>query len=404
MRSSFLVAGLLLLFGAEVLSVYSLLPFTDIQEKEVLAITYFFHHHILWLRILALALIAYPVYYIIRYKRVWQKLLLLPVLAGYAMVYYYFNVYTAPKEVYQPVQVKTFAPKNQNRINNNKLVIGVMINGVAKAYPVQIISYHHQVADSVGGTPVIITYCSLCRSARVYSSVVEGKPDDFVLMGLNKFNSVFEDRATKSWWQQETGIAIAGPMKGKKLEEIPSQQVTLSGWLKEYPDALVMQPDSNYLAAYGLADDDRAYFRSKYMGSNAADYKAKSLVVGVLYNGNAKAYDWDVLTNTRFIEDSLPGAPLLLTLETDNTSFHAWERDVKGQVLQFERIVNTSEIKDINTQSTWDMQGVCIGGALQGTKLKALPSYLETWKSWSGFHPKTEMYKGFKTTSSLIHF
>ena len=90
-----MVAGILLLFGAEVLSKYSLLPVTDIQEKEAVAIAYFFHHNIFLLRLLAVALIFYPAYYILRYKRIWQKLLL-PVIAAYAAVYYYFNVYMAP--------------------------------------------------------------------------------------------------------------------------------------------------------------------------------------------------------------------------------------------------------------------------------------------------------------------
>ncbi|TKK65970.1 DUF3179 domain-containing protein [Ilyomonas limi] len=402
MRVFFLVAGLLLLFGTEVWGVYSLMPFTDIQEKETTAITYFFHHNILWLRVLALVLIAYPVYYIVRYKKIWQKLLLLPVFAGYVIVFYYFNYYMAPAQIYQPVQVKTFAPKNRNKISSDKLVIGVAMNGIAKAYPIQIVGYHHQVADTIGGTPVLITYCTLCRSARVYNAVVEGKPANFVLMGLNNFNSVFEDKATKSWWQQETGVAIAGPMKDKKLEEIPSRQVTLSSWFKEYPEAVIMQPDSNYLAAYGLANNDRAYFRLKYMQANAEEYKSKSLVIGVLYNGYAKAYDWEALTATRFLEDSLPDVSVLLTLETDNASFHLWNRKVKGYVLHFERIGNTGNIRDVNTQSTWNMQGACIDGALQGTQLEELQSYLETWKSWNAFHPRTEMYKDKEAETSFI--
>lgn len=384
--------GLLLLFGAEVLSRYFLLPFTDIQEKDGVAISYFFYHNILWLRILALLLLAYPVYSIIKEKKRAQMPWLVAIVVGYAIVFYYFNFYMAVVKIYQPVQVKTFAPKTQNRIGNDKLVIGVEINGVAKAYPLQILGYHHQVADSIGGTPVVVTYCTLCRSARVFSSEIEGKPAGFVLLGLNKFNSVFEDEATKSWWQQETGDAIAGRMKGKALKEIPSHQVTLSTWFKEHPGALVMQPDSNYTAAYALASDDKAFFRLKYMQVNEAGYKAKSLVVGILCNGQAKAYDLDALSYAKYIEDSLSGVPVLLTLETDNASFHAWNRTVKGQRLHFEKNAATNEIKDVNTQSTWNMQGTCTKGSSQGTQLQELQAYLETWKSWSSFHPESKLY------------
>lgn len=38
------------------------------------------------------------------------------------------------------------------------LVIGVMVNGEAVAYPVSQLAYHHVVNDSVGGVPIVATY------------------------------------------------------------------------------------------------------------------------------------------------------------------------------------------------------------------------------------------------------
>ena len=158
-----------------------------------------------------------------------------------------------------------------------------------------------------------------------------------------------------------------------------------------------MQPDTNYLAAYGLQHADKAFFRLKYLQANAADYKSQSLVIGVLNNGNAKAYDWDLINYKRLIEDSFSGVPVLLTLEPDNTSFHVWNRNVKGVILNFIRVGDTGEMKDVNTQSTWNKQGTCINGKLQGTQLKELQSYLETRKSWNTFHPGATTYKDGST-------
>lgn len=392
MRQFLFVAGILLLFATEILSKYSLMPFTEIQEKDAVAISYFFQHNIFGLRILSLLLIGYPVYYIVRYKKLWQKLLLFPLLASYVAVVYYFVFYMAAIEVYQPMQLKTFAQKNKNSVPIDKMVIGVVINGVAKAYPIQILGYHHQVADVIGGTAVIITYCTLCRSARVYSSLIDGKPAEFGLIGLNKFNSVLEDKATGSWWQQETGVAIQGPMKDQKLNEISSHQLALSSWLKQYPAALIMQPDTNYLAAYGLQTNDKEFLRFKYNQGNATDYKLQSSVIGILVNGNAKAYDWDLLNAGKIITDSFFGVSILLTLEPDNTSFHVWNRTVNGNVLTFEKGINPGEIVDVTTRSVWNKHGACISGTLQGMQLEELQSYLETWKSWNTFHPQTATY------------
>ena len=66
---------------------------------------------------------------------------------------------------------------------------------------------------------------------------VNGKKESFRLVGMDHFNAMFEDKTTKSWWYQATGEAIAGPLKNKTLTEIPSQQMTLSAWLRQYPNS-----------------------------------------------------------------------------------------------------------------------------------------------------------------------
>ena len=105
---------------------------------------------------------------------------------------------------YQP-SIKNFSSGSGNTIDSNKLVIGIDIHGESRAYPIQIIGYHHQVKDTVGNTPVMITYCTVCRTGRVYSPVVNGKLENFRLVGMDHFNAMFEDETTKSWWQQATG-------------------------------------------------------------------------------------------------------------------------------------------------------------------------------------------------------
>ncbi len=59
---------------------------------------------------------------------------------------------------------------------------------------------------------------------------------------MDHFSAMFEDAATKSWWRQVTGVAVAGPLKGKQLAEIPSSQLTLAAWMDQYPQSRVFQP------------------------------------------------------------------------------------------------------------------------------------------------------------------
>jgi hypothetical protein len=74
---------------------------------------------------------------------------------------------------YQP-KTKSFASATDFASDTSMLVIGVALNGEAKAYPIQVIGYHHQVRDTVGGLPVMVTYCTVCRTGRVFSPVING--------------------------------------------------------------------------------------------------------------------------------------------------------------------------------------------------------------------------------------
>ncbi len=131
-----------------------------------------------------------------------------------------FNM-AADHMFYQPGKL-ILADSATNKIGLEKLVIGVEKNGVAKAYPIQLIGYHHQVRDTLGKDQVMITYCTVCRTGRVFQPFVYGKPEVFRLVGMDHFNAMFEDVTTGSWWRQATGEAVAGPMAGDAILPRPT--------------------------------------------------------------------------------------------------------------------------------------------------------------------------------------
>jgi hypothetical protein len=390
MKRWLLIAGILLLFATEILRVYFIMPFPGSQHADTIGFAYFIDHNRIWLRILGALLISYPLYDYWRRSKRFVGFFLLALL--YAVVFYFFNYrFEADKMFYQPGS-KRFAGASANTIGLNKLVIGVVINNEAKAYPIQLIGYHHQVRDTIGNTPVMITYCTVCRTGRVFSPLVRGKAEDFRLVGMDHFNAMFEDVDTKSWWQQATGVAIAGPLKGTRLQEIPSTQSTLGEWLRQYPDAQVFQPDTTYAKRYaGLADYDDGLIKSGLEHRDTASWRAKSWVVGVRSVAGAKAYDWNDLLRHTLIQDTIGALPIALVL-ADSTVFHTWNRSVAGQTLQLERVPGQPLLRDGNTGSLWNAEGLCVEGTLKGRQLQAVQCYQEFWHSWSYFHPETTRY------------
>jgi Protein of unknown function (DUF3179) len=393
MKRSMLIIGLLLLFAAEISRVYYIMPFPGSQKADTIGFAYWLGRNIVWIRIVLLLLIAYPLIQIFQRNKLWKKILLALVLAVYGVIFFFFNFrFEADKMFYQPKH-KNFSLANKNGADT-VLVIGVAINGEAKAFPIQIIGYHHQVRDTIGNTPAIITYCTVCRTGRVFSPVVNGKPETFRLVGMDHFNAMFEDATTKSWWQQATGVAIAGPLKGQSLAEIPSQQLSLAAWLRLYPNSTVLEPDSSYKKRYkGLEGYNKGTIDGSLEKRDSGSWQFKSWVVGVVHQHAARAYDWNDLVKKEIIEDSLAGMPVILALENDTASFHVWSREVNSQTLHFEKNKVQNTLTDTNTHSVWNMNGTCMEGTLKDSQLKTIQAYQEFWHSWKNFHPATSTYK-----------
>jgi hypothetical protein len=315
----------------------------------------------------------------------------------YAVVFYFFNYsFESDKMFAQPGQL-SFADTTGNKIPEDRLVIGVVVNNEARAYPIQLIGYHHQVRDTLGKTPIMVTYCTVCRTGRVYSPLVHGRPETFRLVGMDHFNAMFEDDRTKSWWQQATGVAVAGPLKGEQLAEVPSAQYTLSGWLRLHPASRVMQPDPADTAHYAkLLRYDDGTIEGSLEHRDSLSWKPKSWVIGVVAGNEARAYDWNFLVLHPLTQDSIGGLPTLIYIyHSEPRNFHVWSRIVDGKPMSFEaaqgELLN-GDLTDVSTHSIWDEEGLCILGPLKGRKLQPLQSYQEFWHSWSHFHPTTTRY------------
>ena len=387
-----LILLLLVLFLAEIFRVYFVMPFSGSQRNETVDIAYWLNTNIVWIRLLTLVVISIALIRVFKHGKKWEKISLSLAVLGYIPVFVLFNYRFDADKIFHPPANKSFIPAALS-VDKSKLVIGVVINGEAKAYPIQLIGYHHQVMDTVGNEPVIITYCTVCRTGRAYSTLVNGRHESFRLVGMDHFNAVFEDETTKTWWQQANGEAIAGPLKGSALKEIPSHQLTVDSWLRQYPNSMVMAPDPVYEERYfRLEDYDRGTMQSSLVKRDYRPWQPKSWVVGVKNEFSSRAYDWNDLVKKRVIQDSLQALPILLAIESDTTSFHVYDRRINGSVLQFSTSTSDNRFTDLNTNSTWNMDGHCIDGPLRGQRLTRVQAYNEFWHSWETFQINPKKY------------
>ena len=284
------------------------------------------------------------------------------------------------------VEVEPSKPAT-NKVGMKEQILGISHNGQAKAFPVNMLYYHHQIADEVGGHPIWPTYCGLCNSGRIYDRQVDGSALEFTLVGAVNYNATFRDHTTGSWWRQEVGDAIKGPMKGRALEDMPFEQMSLESWLSKHPESLVLQYDPTFQKQYNIRTALLNYEVSLPGWHMQA---SPPLVVGVVAGNVARAYDWNELVKRRLVEDEAGGTALLAVTDPDGDSAFVYDRTVDGTVLSFE--MAGDGMRDTGTGSSWDCFGRCTKGKLKGKSLTRLQSYKQYVRAWVTFHPDASFF------------
>jgi hypothetical protein len=159
-----------------------------------------------------------------------------------------------PKDGIPSIDKPTFKAAAEDReLTTKDPVIGLEINGDARAYPLRILIWHEIVNDVVGGMPVTVTYCPLCNSAIVFDRRVPPHVLDFGTTGkLRNSDLVMYDRQTESWWQQFTGEAIVGTLAGTELKLVPARLESFGQFKTRYPGGKVLVPTIPGCAIMGV--------------------------------------------------------------------------------------------------------------------------------------------------------
>jgi hypothetical protein len=376
------LAGLALF---EILKVFFIMPMPGSQEMDSIDVAYFLNTYRWYFRIVFILMIIAGSRSAFQVKHKWiPAVALIPVL----YVVYFFNFKMMADKMFLQPETLTFKGRTDNTLSDSTVVLAFAHQGEAKAYPLRYIVYHHQVRDTVGGKPVMITYCSVCRTGRVFEPLVKGQPENFRLVGMDHFNAMFEDNNTKSWWRQSTGEAVAGPLKGESLPELESMQLTANKFFSLYPFGSVMQAEEASKENYdSLGKFERGKSKGQLTRTDSLSWKDKSWVVGVVNeDGQSKAYDWIQLKEKRIINDAIGSTPVVIALSDDQQSFAVFERPAENDnfTIRNDTIFAGEKSFDFSGRDLSTSSG----------QLKRVKAYQEFWHSWRTFHPGTEKYSG----------
>jgi hypothetical protein len=232
----------------------------------------------------------------------------------------------------------------------------------------------------------------------VWETTVNGRQLHFHLAGINNQNFIMRDQETGSWWQQVTGEAIFGPLKGQHLRSVFHDELTFELWKREKPQGRVLRPDEAVARAgkYAPANWEERMAKVRVTTSERLDaaLEPRALVNGLTINGVSKAYPFDALLKQSPIIDDVGGVQVFIVLGDDKRSVRAYERSVDGRKLEFFVKQDASPLRlvDAETGSEWDFTGKAIGGPLSGRQLKKIAVLNDYWFDWKTYHPDTKVY------------
>lgn len=291
-------------------------------------------------------------------------------------------------------------------------VVALHIAGDARAYPLQILTWHEIVNDEVGGVPVAVTFCPLCNSAIAFDRRFDGAVLDFGVSGnLRNSDLIMYDRQTHSWWQQFTGEGIVGRYAGGQLEHLPSLLVSFADFRAAYPDGRALSRDTGFARQYGR-NPYVGYDTTKgnpFLFGGALDDRLLPVerVIAVSVNGVDAAFPLGILQEERVINYTVGGRDIVALFKfgaasaldaasiagsRDVGSAAVFDANLNGRKLTFG--VEGERIVDAETGSVWSILGSALEGELAGESLTPLVHGNHFWFAWAAFKPNTLLYEG----------
>ena len=296
-------------------------------------------------------------------------------------------------------------------LDEKEPVIALEIDGEAKAYPLQILTWHEIANDTLAGVPVSVTFCPLCNSAIVFDRRLDGDVYDFGVSGnLRNSDLIMWDRQTQSWWQQLTGEAIVGQLTGAQLDILPATLTAWQDFKVTYPDALVLSRDTGHRRSYG-ANPYAGYDevgRSPFLFFGEEDDRLLPMerVAAVSVGRQSAAFPFSSLESERVVHHTLgvqdlvvffkPGARSALdqrsiadSREVGSTAIFL--RDLDGQLLTF--APDGEEFVDQETGTRWNVFGQGVSGSHAGRRLTPVEHANHFWFAWAAFRPDTTVVR-----------
>jgi hypothetical protein len=210
--------------------------------------------------------------------------------------------------------------------DDDERVIGLEIGGEARAYPLAVLVWHEIANDTLGGKPVLVTYCPLCGTGMAFSREVEGRARTFGVSGLlYRSDLLLFDRQTDTLWSQISAEAVTGSSQGTRLQLVRSRMLTWREWRAKHPGSTVLTTDTGHRRSYDRSPYGDYSRSGDVMFEAPVDprYHPKLPTVGLRVPGGAsRGYPAsEIEAAGGRIEERFEGRPIAIVYHPESRSF-----------------------------------------------------------------------------------
>lgn len=227
---------------------------------------------------------------------------------------------------------------------------------------------------------------------------MDGRRLTFHLAGINNQNFLMRDEETGSYWQQISGLAISGPLKGRQLTLVLSDELTFGAWKAEEPDGTVLKAVSKYASEYEAKDWD-VHMKSRPAVLQFPEHgmQSRDLILGIQTIDASGAFLYDRVIQEKLVKSYLGAQPVMIVVGPDGQSVRAFLDRIPGEdgAPDFYRMTANKPgvlLMDAATGSEWNFQGCAISGNAKGACLERIPVLKDYWFDWRNYHPKTTIW------------
>lgn len=230
---------------------------------------------------------------------------------------------------------------------------------------------------------------------------MDGRTLTFRLAGINNQNFLMRDEETGSFWQQISGKAVSGPLRGRTLQLVHSDELTFGLWRQENPSGTVLRSVPRFASEYEAKDWEVHMQKARTVIDTTQTHRPpRQLLIGVQHNGAARAYVLERVLQARLVQDWIGGTPVIVVTGPDRKSVRVFRSEIAGHtgVPEFYRdatVANDASsplLTDSTTGSRWTFRGCAVSGPAQGQCLQPIPALKDYWFDWHLYNPNTTVY------------